>query len=109
MTTIIDDSYTRIIVRAGNVYYRHAEHGGNTQDALCADFSVTCDAGLAAMMRDAYETSRPTQNWEYARLCAEVRPFSSQMIVERLIREGKRRVALAKLTPEERDLLGIRE
>lgn len=105
--TVIDQTFHRTLVACGTVCYAHPEHGGPMEEPLRADLTTNVDQHLGKTMQFAQAT-HPQYVWEYARLLVSVVPFEPQSLVEDLIRDRLREQALRKLTPEEREALGLR-
>jgi hypothetical protein len=101
-----DQTFHRTLVSCGRIVYAHPEHGGPTEEPLRADFTSNVDQHLGQTMRFARQT-HPQYEWVYARLLVQVVPFDPQSVVEKLIRDRVREQALRKLTPEEREALGL--
>lgn len=111
-----DDTFDRIVLRAAKpwgatggiayTYFRFPEHGGLVDDPLQADFISSIDARLLAWE----ELSRhlwPKMTWERARLCVEVLPFANPQALDAVIKEQLVKQALAKLTEQEKQALGL--
>lgn len=109
---VVDETFHSTLVTTGptlgDVHFNHPEKGGYTNDPLQAMLSQNIDRGLGQTMGFAMEIY-PHHPWVYARLLVQVVPFGDQQMIQRLVQDDVCRRAMAKLTPEEIDALGLQK
>jgi hypothetical protein len=112
--TIIDDTFTRIVLRtplSSNrdrwVYFRYTDHGDLVDDPLHAHHLQSIDVHLLEA-EDHARKYWPNYPWERARLIVDVKPFGTPTdVLNEVIYEQLRRSAKAKLTDHEKKALGL--
>lgn len=103
-----NETWYRLVIASveGTTFYAHPEHGGITANILLADTFIYADAHLGSCLKDA-KRHYPQWDWHPYIFNYTVTPIKDESMIQRLIFEDIRRIALAKLTPEEKEVLGL--
>lgn len=106
----IETTWTRLLFRNrrdSREYYRHPEHGGLTEDPLLADLNSGKPSSSLLTSLQLAKRAYPQIEWELCELVITVKDVGSAKTVWDLVDDEIKKVALAKLTEDEKRVLGL--